>query len=425
MRRHQFPIAVLVSAMALLALAPASPEALTAALAAERGEVLVSRVAYEGNKRTKASALDELTGLKAGMRLSEIDPEALRLRILDSGIFSSASLSADILGGDAVVTVTVEEKWTLIPIPSASFGSGGWSAGLAVLDYNFLGFRKSIVASGSYSNLGPSATLAYSDPRFLGSKASLGAFVSTARESKEACYMDGASYADYVELTADGGLSFCYPSEAKLGAELDLTLRYSGVSAKAAASYGLREDCLSLIPALSVNYNGRSTVGYRKAGPVASVTYTQGIGLGGADSYELASASAQMDFGIFLGGFLEAGFAGRWGTRPFQAQGSLSGCGYRTLPQGESFSSGDIAAYANLAIPFWKPGWGAMEIGPFYEGGVYATGLYGKRIEAFHGPGLGFRLYLRDIALPAIEIFGAYNVPAANPVFGLNIGLSM
>ena len=132
-----------------------------------------------------------------------------------------------------------------------------------------------------------------------------------------------------------------------------------------------------------------------------------------------------MDFPFLLDGYLEIGAAGRYGDGEFQSLGSLSGPGYRTLPYQYSFSPRDVAAFANLALPLVKLGWSTMELGPFYEAGVYATGIAAASTAFFHGPGFLYRLYLRDIALPAIEISAAYNVPASNFVISANIGVSI
>ena len=168
-------IAFAKAAAFILALIPAASlaaEDLTPAFVAEHGDLLVSRVAYEGNKRTKDSVIDEIVGIRPGMRVSDLDPEVARQDLLKAGIFSDASLTAEVEDSGAAVTVRVTEKWTFLPVPSGSWGSGGWSAALFLVEFNFLGLRKTVVLEGSDSNLGWSGMLAYSDPRFLGSKTS-------------------------------------------------------------------------------------------------------------------------------------------------------------------------------------------------------------------------------------------------------------
>jgi outer membrane protein assembly factor BamA len=404
----------------------AGAEELGPAFVAEHGGLLVSSVDYSGNERTRGSAIAELTGIVAGMRVSDIDPDAVKQSLLKSGIFSEAGLDVEIADGTAAVTVQVREKWTFIPIPSGYYGSGGWSAGLDLLEYNFLGLRKTLVIGGSDSNLGVSGTIAYIDPRFLRSRTSFKAFASYGNANVEAEYQDDSDYASYNETTANAGLYAEYPSEDKLRADAELTLRYTGLSTADAGRYaGLYGESLLLIPGVGVTYDGQRFSGYHESGPTANLSYTHGFSLRDMPSYDSIEASAELMLGTFLDGLADLGFAGKYGDRPFQTLGSLSGPGYRTLPQGYSYSAKNVALYSSLELPFVEAPWCVMTAGAFYEGGIYATGLAGDRTELFHGPGLSYRLYLHDIALPAVGIDAAYNVPIGIIVFSLNVGVSL
>jgi outer membrane protein assembly factor BamA len=425
-RARPFAPALAACALCLALAASAAAEELGPAFVAEHGELLVSRVDYSGNTRTKRRAIAELTGIAAGMRVSEIDPEAARQGLLKAGIFSEAALGVDIEDGAAVVTVAVKEKWTFIPIPSGYYGSGGWSAGIDLLEYNFLGLRKTLVIGGSDSNLGLSGTVAYIDPRFLGAKTTFKAFASYGKSTEEAHFMDDDAYASFDETTADAGLYLEYPSEGELRADVELTLRYTGVGVRDLAPYPeLYGETLVLIPGVGFTYDGQRFTGYHESGPTASATYTHGFSLRDLPSYDSVDASAELELGTFLDGLADLGLVGRYGSRPFQTLGSLSGSGYRTLPQGYSYSARNAAAYASLELPFVKAAWCVMTAGAFYEGGVYATGLDGDTVAAFHGPGLSYRLYLKSVALPAIGIDAAYNVPAGAWVMSAHLGVSL
>jgi hypothetical protein len=404
----------------------AAAEELTPDFITRNGDVRVSRVVYAGNARTQDAAIAELTGIEAGMPLSDIDIDAAKQNVLKSGIFSEVDLTVDAKDGGAVVTVSVKEKWTLIPVPSGYYGSGGWSAGLDLVELNFLGLRRTLVIGGSDSNLGLSGTIAYIDPRFLHTKTAFKAFSSYGRDAEEARYMDGASYAAFDMTTADAGIYAEYPSEGRLRADIELTLRYTGISAADVASNaGLYDATLVLVPGAGIAYDGQRFSEYRETGPTASATYAHGFSFRDMPSYDIVSLSAEEKFGAFLDGVADIGLEGRYGSRSFQALGPLSGSGYRTLPQGCSYSGKNLALYSALELPFVKAGWCVMTGGAFYEGGIYATGLKGDTVELFHGPGISYRLYLHDVAVPAIGIDVAYNVPVGIFVFSANVGLSL
>jgi Outer membrane protein/protective antigen OMA87 len=413
-------------ALALLAICAfgLGAEDFTTDFVASHGDLVVTRVSYDGNARTRESAIVELTGIAPGAKVSDLDPEAARQALLKSGLFSEAELSAEVEGGGVSVSVKVKEKWTFLPIPSGRFGSNGWSAGLALVEFNLLGLRKTLVATAADSNLGWSGMLAYIDPRFFGTRSSFRAFADYGYSNVVGEYMDGSTYANFLKTKADGGFSIQYPSEGKLQGELDLTARYSDVSDSDATAYGLYRNSVALQAVATINYDGQKVVGYRKAGPKASATYEHSFSIQGMPAFDLGAASAELDSKVFWDGCLELGADGRASSGAFQSLGALSGSGYRTLPYGSSYSPLSASAFAALALPLMKSGWSVMEAGPFYEAGAYATGLSASHVDFFHGPGLLFRIYLRDVDLPAVELAAAYNVPKGTLPISVNVGLS-
>lgn len=403
----------------------ASAEELTREFVAAHTDGIVSRVAYEGNKRTRPAALAELCGIVKGQRVGDIDPDAVSQRLLKSGIISKAELFCEAGEGGYVVTVRVAEKWSFIPIPFASIGTESWSAGAAVLDFNAFGMRKTMLVGLLASNLGLEGAFAYVDPHFLESVVSVSVYGAYGQNSAEALTMDGQQYVAYLDNTWRAGLRFEYPGEGSFRGKFECTLRSSGLSASDAATYALDTNLLSLIPGLGLTWDGQRNSGYFSAGSYGTILYRHGIGLAGQASFDSLEASGRWSAKVFSNSFIEFGFAGVYGTTPFQLQSALSGKGFRTLPASGSYSSKDIGAYAALEIPVLTPSWCVVTLGPFYEGGIYETGLASSPgTYVFHGPGFGCRLYLNKVAFPALGLDMAYNVPAGRAVFSAYVGLS-
>jgi len=416
----------LAALVALVTLRPIAAEELTREFILAHPDAVVARVDYLGNERTRDRALSELTGLAPGQRLSDIDPDAIAQRVLKSGLFSEVELSCELDGEDALVSVSIREKWSLIPVPAASVGTDEWSVGLSVLERNFLGMRYTLALSGSLSNLGPSGLVAFIDPRLGGAPVSLRAFASTDRSTVAAERMDGTEFASYVRTQAAGGLSVEYPSESRLKAEANLTLRYSGVGSDEASAYSLYEDSLDIEAGGSVTFDGQRSVDYFNAGPYCTVYYLRGFSIEGPPSFNVIGASASWQAGIPLGGYCVVGAVGEYSGEALQDRDSLSGAGFRTLDQSASFAKAAAAGYASLEIPFLRPSWCVMTLGVFYEAGAYLTGLEGaERSAFFHGPGASYRLYLKNVAIPAVGIDAAFNVPERSFQGGLYIGLSL
>jgi len=419
-------IAVALAAAAAFAASSISAEGLTEDLAGARGDARVARVDYAGNERTKREALDELVGIRPGMRLSEIDLEEARQRILRAGIFSEARIDAEIQGGAASMLVTVKEKWTFIPIPFGYFGDDAWSFGLNAIEYNFMGMRRTLAAKVADSDRGASGSLAYVEPRLLGSKISIKAYASGGESQEEARFMDDEPFATFGLEAWKAGLSAAFPADGRLSASLEMSMRYAGVGDEARRDnpelYG---ETLYLVPGAGISYDGRRRSGYREAGIEAKAAYARGLSLRDAPGYDEVAAGIELKFGAVLDSLATLGLTGRYGSRPFQAQDSLSGPGYRTLAPATSFSDKSATSYASIELPFARPAWCVLTAGPFYECGAYATGPEGKTTEVFHGPGLSARMYVSEVALPAMGIDAAYNVPAGLWFLSAYLGLSL
>jgi hypothetical protein len=322
--------------------------------------------------------------------------------------------------------VTVREKWTLIPVPSGYAGSDGWSFGLSLVEFNFMGMRRTLALSGKDTNLGLAGTVAYIDPRLLGSRVEFKAFASYGESSEEARLMDDSTYASFDVKSANAGIYLSYPSESALSGSLELTLRRTGIDRGYVDAYAdLYDETLYLIPGVGISYDGRTWTGYHQSGLAASATYTRGISFRDAPPYDDLDASAQLELGGLFDSLVTLGAVGRYGSRPFQSLGSLSGAGYRTIPTDYSYAAKSGAAYASVELPFARPSWCVMTLGAFYEYGIYATGLDGGTQEAFHGPGLSYRLYLAEVALPAIGVDAAYNLPKELWFLSAYLGLSL
>jgi hypothetical protein len=412
--------------LALAALGSASAEELTRDFVLAHRDAVVAKVQYLGNARTKDRAMAELTGLAAGQRLSEVDPDAVSQRILKSGLFSEVELDCEMDADAALVSVSVKEKWTLIPVPGVSFGTEDWSVGISVLERNFLGMRDTLALSASLSNLGPTGLVAFIDPMIGGAPVSLRAFASMDRSEVAPEHMDGTAFASYVETAAAGGLSVEYPSESALKGEANLTVRYSGVGSGEAAAYSLYEDSLDVEAGGSMTFDGQRRTDYFDSGPYLKGYYLHGFSIEGPPSFDVIGASATWQAGIPLGGFICLGAVGEYSGKALQDRGSLSGAGYRTISQSASFAKAAAAGYASMEFPIVRLSWSVMTLGAFYEAGAYTTGLEGlERSRVFHGPGASYRLYLKDVAIPAVGIDAAFNVPERKFRGGLYLGLSL
>jgi hypothetical protein len=97
--------------------------------------------------------------------------------------------------------------------------------------------------------------------------------------------------------------------------------------------------------------------------------------------------------------------------------------GFRTLPFKATTADHWISAAASVDIPTLKTSWAVIMISPYFEVGQYGNDLIPPR--PFYGPGIGSRVYLRKIAIPAMGVDVAYNLYDAFWSFSITVGVQM
>ena len=121
-------------------------------------------VTVAGATRTKERFVESLAKkcLKKGDYRSweTVDAGALSQCISNSRLFRSV----DVVLGAAELKVTVNERWTLIPVPYVYSSNDKRAAGLFIFESNLLGYGKTVSAGGSVATEGNSFSLMYSDP---------------------------------------------------------------------------------------------------------------------------------------------------------------------------------------------------------------------------------------------------------------------
>ncbi len=122
-------------------------------------------IKVEGNENTQTSFVVNLTKNclenQKAESTAEVDSAGLKTCILNSQLFADATID---LSSDAI-TVTIDERWTLIPVPIISSDSGGGtSVGVFLLEQNFLGRGKTVAIGATTSDSEGLLFFMYEDP---------------------------------------------------------------------------------------------------------------------------------------------------------------------------------------------------------------------------------------------------------------------
>ncbi len=389
-----------------------------AAVAAET----VREIAVEGNSRTSREVILRALDVHPGDALEDEALPALRQRVYNLRLFRAVEVEKRPTGAGVVLAVSVEERWTLIPIPFLGASEGSVRAGLALFESNLLGRHKQLGLMGAYSSTGSAGRVLYRDPAVLGSRAVLA--VDLVAEDVEREQADGF---DVIYAWRDRRLEASVRPGVRLGRSLTVRagpfalLRESRAEAGYAAPPRAGRD-LGL--AADLELSGQDYRGWFDAGPLLRAYLRRSLPALGSDrAFTQASAVGAWSLAALrdhaasatLSGFVADGDpvldAFTLGGRP----------GSRGLREAGLWAERAITATLDYQVPFWRPGWGTATALGFVDLGL--ASWRGDRTR-WVAPGAGFRVYFRNLALPAMGLDLAWSSVGRSvaPSFFLGFG---
>ena len=118
----------------------------------------ITDIQIQGLRRTKPEVLLEKLEKFKGMDSSTFDKKKLEAELEKTQLFSLADASVS----GSTLHITVDEKFSLLPIPFAYLSSDSWGGGLVVLDNNAFGIMDQAAAGGFISSSGWRVLAGYS-----------------------------------------------------------------------------------------------------------------------------------------------------------------------------------------------------------------------------------------------------------------------
>lgn len=403
---------LLLLASLIVAALPAAP------LAAET----VQEIAVEGNARTSRDVIVRALDVRPGDTLDDAALATLRQRVLNLRLFREVEVASRPAGTGVVLTVRVEERWTLVPIPFVGASEGSLRAGLALLESNLLGRHKQLVLLGAYASTGSTARVLYRDPAVLGTRGVLALDLAA-----EELVREQADGFDVIYAWRDRRVEASVRPGVRIGRRLAiragpfLLLRESRAEEDHAPPPSAGRD---LGIAADLELSGQDHRGWFEAGPLLRAYARRSLPALGSDRrFTQASAHAAWSVAALADHAASAALAGLVADGdPVLDAFALGGRpGSRGLREGGLWAERALAATLDYQVPLWRPGWGTVTALAFVDGGVAAWRGDETRWVA---PGAGFRVYLRSVALPAIGLDLAWSTAGRSlaPSFFLGFG---
>ncbi len=397
----------------------------------------IGEIEVTGNTRSLDSTVKRISDIETGSFLSEGAVAQARINLKKSGLFAEVDIkaadcrpdAAEVDGDNAVrLILEVEDKWTLIPVPFFSSDGESVMGGLVVIESNLLGTGKQLVSGVMGGTDGLSGFAVFADPALLRSNWQFSLSASGGLGEEEIATPDGKTALTFNSESYGGsfGLGYRFGNRFEAGFRARIEQHelgdISGPSTAGLSSAQLTDEIGESQQQLGLQARYDATVPYGallkgfETAARASYSFVQ-------DS-SAVDAQAALNLPTTAGQRLRLLAAGGYGDRPLISEEPVSGRdGFRTLPFGKATADDYWSAALAYDVPVLTQDWGAMVISSFYEHGWYRSSAVGE--FDFYGPGAGFRIYLRRIALPALGVDVAYNLESGRTVFSVAVGMRM
>jgi outer membrane protein assembly factor BamA len=396
---------------------------LTMSLWAE--EIIIQEINFLGLKRTKQNtALQIVRPVEIGNIYSEESETIIIQELREAGIFNpEITVETNINGLDAVITVNVIDRWTLIPIPIFSFSqNGAWNIGVLGIESNLLGYYKTLGLGFFYGSEGWSLLSFYTDSIFLGTDMTFGSFLNLGLDETTDENINEETIRSYQTDEVKLGLSLEYPFTEEFSLAGIWNYNRSILREESAIATG--------IP----NLNSTGISGNLKwkdfyydipyeYGLLAKFGYEWDWGLQGTESYQKFTGNFKWGLNpAWKHLFVLAADAGYSQDLPVQSQFRLGGTpGTLVLPMGRIAAEDYVSSAAVYSVPLWYFPGGTLSLKAFYEAGFYRSDLIDTTI--FHGPGTGIEIFINNLAIPALQFNIAWNLETGRYQFTAGVGM--
>jgi outer membrane protein assembly factor BamA len=388
------------------------------------GDLSVSDIIVKGTKKTRPSVIVEISGIKKRYPLSSFDPHAAINRLKKKNIFSDIGISYYEREGKAVIEITVEEKFTLIPIPYFTSNRHGWKFGFFLMETNLLGYAKSLFAGGTISSFGRTGMMGYIDPSIAGTNLTGSIFSSYKDEIYQNSNMHNSIYSEYRAVKEmfklDMGYSFSdnFKWFASGGYEKARVIHsYKG-------SQNIPGDAKATFAGSTARYENLIHYEFLYYGPKIELSCYRHMHPSEAfRDYNSLKYKFEYSLRIWNYDRITVSSNGFTGSRPPVFEETIGGKqGGRTLPA-DTVTADDYANYTvTYEYPFLRYSWGYITLLVLWEQGVYRNS--NTDMSHYYGPGTGMMFYLKRIAFPAMGFNVANNLVTKSVEFSINIGAS-
>jgi len=348
--------------------------------------------------------------------------EVALVRSIDGTIDGTIDETTD----GTILQVTVQEKWSIFPVPMVMASNGEFNFGLFFMDSNALGIRDQMVLGGMYGSSRLMGIAMYNHTPNRKGPPGWNTFFMYGRQENEDSDRDEIIHRRYSVDTLRLSLGLSYPFTDHLSGSLGLS--FSDINLREneddlnPPEKGVR--LLGISPGISLRSSDWD--GILLSQRSISVRYGYDVELSGS-SFHQAEFRGIYERSIVPGFRLSLRSGAIWNssgdpdTAPLFEEGPQR-AQVDILPR--KFSARHYAGIsAGLEKYVFKASWGTLSVLGSWQS-VFSQGPI-SGFEFNHGPSGGIRFYLSRVALPAMGIGLAYNLNSGLFQFAFSIGMEM
>ncbi len=391
--------------------------------ASEHETVRVGQIRLEGLRRTREEIVYDLIPAEPGDPVSPELLEEIRVALIDSDLFASVDVTTSETADDETldIVVVLDERWTLVPIPFFSAGGGTTSGGLILIESNLFGRNKQLISAGFIGTNGASGFFGYVDPAVFQSKWTTSVSANAGTGEEERLLPDEMTLREYEINSRGFGFSVGYNFTDDIAASARLDYAAWDIDRDTpAVNLESLEDGDFFQPAVEIEWDATRPIDVLRVGPRAEI---DGRLVTLDSSWEMAG-TLDWAFPVARTHRVRLLASGGYGDTAFLAEEIISDAdGYRTLPFQTVAADrwGSVSAFYDF--PVLSQDWGALVLSHFWELGMYDTDYIDT--QSFYGLGGGFRVFIRQVAIPALGLNVGYNLEEGVTVFSFTIGAQM
>ena len=390
---------------------------------AEGEPPVIGKIVITGNERTRESVIRAIIRTREGEIFTRETPLRIKRYLDNQRKFSRVEVTYKIEDRLATILIYVKDKWSLIAAPYYSYKAGESSYGFLFLESNFLGYQNVLFLSSIYEYEHLNGKFLYSHPRVLGSLFSYVALLERDYHPVEN-YRDGEKISEFMRDEYGGLMNFKYQFYGEHYLMLLLkNYRFEDGDTPLGQGSGFRHTAKCYVELDWLHFKD-----FMAYGTYVGIYYEND--LGGSVDFKRAGGKIEQFFNpvaqhnLYLGAHffytfdVTPTFEARLGQDQTEYFGFLRG-----YEKGQIEALQALTASMEYRIPLVEVFSTTLIFTAFTDLALSTTRKEFLSLGEFdYAVGGAFRFYLKEVLIPAVQVYAAYGFKYENLSIGVMIG---